>query len=125
MNCIGKNSKKYVLTEPPLASGGEGAVYNIVGDSHLLAKIYHAAKLQASPELGEKLEYMVNNPPDASVLDQIAWPIDVLRDSSGRFCGFIMPKLDAREELKNIYPYPPKAGTKINTDQKLVIAINV
>ena len=125
MNCIGKNSKKYVLTEPPLASGGEGAVYNIVGDSHHLAKIYHAAKLQASPELGEKLEYMVNNPPDASVLDQIAWPIDVLRDSSGRFCGFIMPKLDAREELKNIYPYPPKAGTKINTDQKLVIAINV
>lgn len=125
MNCIGKNSKKYALTEPPLASGGEGAVYNIVGDSHHLAKIYHAAKLQASPELGEKLEYMVNNPPDASVLDQIAWPIDVLRDSAGRFCGFIMPKLDAREELKNIYPYPPKPGTKINTDQKLVIAINI
>jgi DNA-binding helix-hairpin-helix protein with protein kinase domain len=125
MNCIGKNSKKYVLTEPPLASGGEGSVYNIVGDSKHLAKIYHVTKLQASPELGEKLEYMVNNPPDASVLDQIAWPIDVLRDSSGRFCGFVMPKLDAREELKNIYPYPPKAGTKINTDQKIVIAINI
>ena len=125
MNCFGKNSKKYTLTEPPLASGGEGAVYNIVGDNHYLAKIYHASKIQASPELCEKLEYMVNNPPDASVLDQIAWPTDVLKDSSGHFCGFVMPKLDAKEELKNIYPYPPKAGTKINTDQKLVIAINI
>ena len=122
---VGKKSNKYKLTEPPIASGGEGAVYKIEGDSHHVAKVYHASKLQASPELSEKLEYMVNNPPDPSVLDQIAWPIDILRDSSGHFCGFVMPKLDASEELKNIYPYPPKAGTRITTDQKLVIAINI
>lgn len=115
----------YQLEPNPLASGGEGSVSKLQNHPNMVAKIYHPDKLTSDPELEEKITYMVNNPPDKSVLDQIAWPMDVLRDGSKRFVGFTMPKLDTDTDLLKIYPYPPKKEMPINYEQKVIVALNI
>ncbi len=108
-----------------IKKGGEGTVYTVSGANKdkIVAKIYHQDKLTA--ELEKKIIYMANNPPSDSVLDQIAWPKDVLYNSSGNFAGFIMPKLDIDTDLKKIYPYPPQKNVAITIKHKLIIAINI
>lgn len=67
---------------------------------------------------------MASNPPDKSILDQIAWPIDCLYDGAGKFVGFIMPKLKIDAELGELYVYPAR-NIQLNNDQKVVVAINI
>ena len=86
MEYYGKNGK-YSLASQPMKQGGEGAIYAINGRSDLVAKIYFKERVTA--ELAEKLAFMSNNPPDASILSQIAWPQDVLREQNGDFVGFV------------------------------------
>ena len=116
-------SEKYIL-DRELASGGEGTIWSVKGNDKVVAKIYHQTKLESDPELESKITYMYNNPPDASILDQIAWPKELLRNN-GKFAGFVMPKLDTDTILKNIYPYPPTPKMPITTEQKIVVAINI
>lgn len=120
----GNTGAAYEL-EKQLAAGGEGAVWTVRGSGSTVAKVYHQEKINSDPELESKIRYMVNNPPDKSILDQIAWPMDILRSSNGQFMGFIMPKLDTDADLKKIYPYPPKKDMPVTTEQKLIIAINI
>lgn len=122
MEYYGKNGK-YSLASQPMKQGGEGAIYAINGRSDLVAKIYFKERVTA--ELAEKLAFMSNNPPDASILSQIAWPQDVLREQNGDFVGFVMPKLKIDSDLKEIYVYPPKKDLQITYDQKIIIAINI
>lgn len=113
----------YSLSDQPMKSGGEGAIYTIENQSGMLAKIYFADRL--SNELEKKLTLMMDNPPDASVLTQVAWPVDVLRDGSGLFVGFVMPKLSIDTDLKDIYVYPPKKTLGLTTSHKLIVALNI
>ena len=122
MEYIGKNGR-YSLASQPMKQGGEGAIYSVTGRNDLVAKIYF--KDRVSAELSEKLSFMANNPPDSSILSQIAWPQDVLRDANGNFVGFVMPKLKIDADLKDIYVYPPKKGLQITYEQKIIIAINI
>ena len=73
--------------------------------------------------LEEKLKLIVQRPPSSSVLNQVAWPLDVVYDSSGSFCGCVMPKLDITHELNEGYVYPPRTG--ITYKQKLILAQNI
>jgi len=66
---------------------------------------------------------MVNNPPDPSILNQVAWPLDVLYDIQNKFCGFVMSELNINAELKDVYQYPPTAG--LSARNKVVIAENI
>lgn len=122
MQYYGKNGT-YQLAAQPMKSGGEGAIYTVEGRNDLVAKIYF--KNAISEELPNKLTYMTNNAPDRSILSQIAWPQDILRDSSGTFVGFVMPKLSINVDLKDIYVYPPKKGVSITYEQKVIVAINI
>ena len=122
MEYYGKNGK-YSLASQPMKQGGEGAIYAINGRSDLVAKIYFKERI--TTELAEKLAFMSNNPPDASILSQIAWPQDVLREQNGDFVGFVMPKLKIDSDLKEIYVYPPKKDLQITYEQKIIIAINI
>lgn len=122
MEYIGKNGR-YSLASQPMKQGGEGAIYSVTGRNDLVAKIYF--KDRVSAELSEKLSFMANNPPDSSILSQIAWPQDVLRDANGNFVGFVMPKLKIDADLKDIYVYPPKKDLQITYEQKIIIAINI
>ena len=116
---------EYQLPDKPLAQGGEGAIYTVENKTDLVAKVYHQEKLSSDPELENKIKYMVNNTPNKSVLNQIAWPLDILYDGSRRFIGFTMPKLNTDTDLKTIYPYPPKKELPISNEQKLIVAINI
>ena len=124
MIAYGNTGTTYTL-DKQLAAGGEGAVWTVQGAANMVAKVYHQEKISSDPELEHKIRYMVSNPPDKSILDQIAWPMDILRGGNGQFMGFIMPRLDTDTDLKKIYPYPPKKDMPVTVEQKLIIAINI
>jgi DNA-binding helix-hairpin-helix protein with protein kinase domain len=75
---------------PQLQSGGEGSVHPVVGRPSLVAKVFH--RMPPDRTL-QKLVEMVRL--RNSELESVAaWPIDVLRDSSGVIRGFLMPRVD-------------------------------
>ena len=117
----GLTNRTYQLEAKPFSSGGEGDVYRIVGQNDLVAKIYHLDR--RTKELEQKVTRMANNPPAESVLNQVAWPLDVLYSMEGAFYGFVMPKLRITAELSQVYVYPPK--TSITFKQKLILAENI
>ena len=119
MRYYGISKTLYELDAKPFGQGGEGDIYYDRGDGSIVAKIYHPDRL--SEELEQKLRYMVDNPPVESILTQVAWPLDILYDSSNQFQGFVMPKLDITTELSDIYVYPPMIGY----NNKLIIAMNI
>jgi serine/threonine protein kinase len=123
MTCYGKGGLQYILSSSPIATGGEGEIYNITGQPNLVAKIYKNGK--ASGEKEQKLVRMINFPPDSSVLSQIAWPQDVLYNA-GQFIGFIMPKMKINEDLNVIYEYGSSAKYPDMTwENKIIIAQNI
>lgn len=117
------NKDIYVLEDQPMKAGGEGAIYAIQNHPDKVAKIYHADRL--SSELEDKIIFMANNPPAQNVLDQIAWPLDVVRNAMGDFVGFVMPKLQIDTDLKAIYAYPPNPKIPITCEQKVIVALNI
>ena len=106
MKLTGLQNTTYQATGTPIGSGGEGDIYRVSGapgDSGKVAKIYKSEAI--SRELEDKLKLMVKKPPNASVLSQVAWPLDVVYEN-GKFCGFIMQELSINAELGDIYKYP-------------------
>ena len=108
-----------------LIDGGEGYIYEVAGNPHLLVKSYKETDSLGEPvitqELIDKLSFMINNPPSVLLEKKvIAWPLeavcdtagdgsDVLQSISGEipdcFAGFVMPKLDMNEHLQRVYSY--------------------
>ncbi len=83
-----------------LGSGGEGAVYEIAGDTRRVAKIYHQP---ATPEKAEKLRSMAEL---ASIdLTAIAsWPLEVVCEGSrNRVRGIVLPRIDNHDEVHKLY----------------------
>ncbi|MDR2546716.1 MAG: Ig-like domain-containing protein [Lachnospiraceae bacterium] len=123
MKCKGKGGLLYELATKPIATGGEGEIFDVIGQSKLIAKIYLPGKTSLEKE--KKLVRMVDFPPDKSVLSQIAWPQDVLYES-GQFVGFIMPKMDISEDLNVIYEYGSSAKYPHMTwENRIIIAENL
>ncbi len=121
MTLHGLRGQQYQLDQKPFSSGGEGEIYRISGSNDRVVKVYK--KGRAFEELEEKIKLMVKRPPSSSVLNQVAWPIDAVYDSTDSFCGFVMPKLDITVELGEVYVYPPRTG--ITYKQKLILAQNI
>ena len=120
----GKGGKQYNLAPNPFAQGGEGKVYDVIGDNQIVAKLYKNGLNTIEKE--RKLVTMVDNPPDRAVMTQISWPLDVLYDSSNIFVGFVMPKLNINEDLNVIYEYGTTAKyPNISWTNKIVIAKNL
>lgn len=101
----GISGKSWDVADKPFAGGGEGDVFNIIGNTALVAKIYQPDKRTTERE--RKLSIMVKTKP--SVLGQYAWPFDVLY-YNGKFSGYIMPKVVGKEKLRNIYVYDNRRG---------------
>src|ERR1043166_6628956 len=76
-----------------MGRGGEGDVYALPAEPTLAVKIYH----KPTPERTRKLAVMLACPPDDPMARQgqpaIAWPCDLLRDSSNQTVGFLMPRV--------------------------------
>jgi serine/threonine protein kinase len=84
-----------------LGQGGEGAVYPLVGNGLLVAKVYHREKL--NNELEDKVKAMASRPPkdplwESQRLHSIAWAEDVLFADSNhkQFAGYLMPFIDVK-----------------------------
>ena len=124
----GKGGIQYNLEATPFAQGGEGQIFNINGHPDKVAKLYKAGKI--TPDHERKLLKMVIAPPEQDVLDQIAWPLDVLYDNN-KFVGFIMRKFKLNEDLNVIYEYGSSAkypemtwGNKIRIAKNLCVVLN-
>jgi serine/threonine protein kinase len=110
------DNRNYNLAKAPFAKGGEGEVFAI-HDTAFVAKCY----FKPSGELEEKLLYMVNHRPKASILSSIAWPLDVIYDENHHFAGFVMERLSSTRDLQEVYAYPPQFSFK----NRLIIAKNI
>ncbi|WP_431269276.1 helix-hairpin-helix domain-containing protein [Dankookia sp. P2] len=82
-----------------LGRGGEGAVFDVVGQPDAVAKVYlkppsaqHAAKLSAMARMATP-----------SLLKIAAWPTGTLQDPSGKVAGFTMPKVGGHEPVFKLY----------------------
>ena len=82
-----------------LGRGGEGAVFDVIGQPDAVAKVYlkppsaqHAAKLSAMARMA--------TPP---LLNIAAWPTGTLQDPSGTVAGFMMPKVGGHEPVFKLY----------------------
>ena len=120
---IGLTGKKYSLDNASFKSGGEGSIYSIHSMPDKCAKIYHTQNKLNETEA--KLTVMVKNPPDKSILSQIAWPLDLLYSENKQFAGFVMPKIQVSDELIGVYEYPPSKYQRLTFEQKIIIAQNI
>ena len=68
---------------------------------------------------------MVENPPNRRILSQVAWPLEVLYDEYGQFCGFVMPKLEGTVTLQVLYEYPQVKYPNMRLRNKVVVAQNI
>jgi len=127
MTVTGLLGVQYQLDPNLLGDGGEGKIYRVLGGpDKKVAKIYNQGAI--SRELVEKLGLMMINPPSASVLTQVAWPLDMIFENGNQPCGFIMPELSINTELGDIYKYnpeDPKRILPISVEQKIMIAMNI
>jgi len=120
----GKGGLQYALSPSPIANGGEGDIYDINGKPNIVAKMYKPSKINAEKE--RKLVKMIDYTPNQKMLAQIAWPQDVLYDSSGQFAGFVMPKMSVNEDLNVIYEYGASAKyPDISWENRILIAENL
>lgn len=83
-----------------LGTGGEGTVYTVDGEEHLVAKLYHQP---AGPEKGQKLVAMV-----AGCTDRLrkiaAWPTDTLHDRAATPArGFLMRRVSREKDIHLLF----------------------
>ena len=101
----GNSGKNYRIQGSPLASGGEGEIFNIIGMPDYVAKIFRYDKRTTERE--RKLSVMVSIRPN--MIEQYSWPVDVLYEN-GKFAGYIMPKIQGKEKLRDIYVFDKRQG---------------
>ncbi|HVK47851.1 MAG TPA: hypothetical protein VM488_08410 [Pseudobacter sp.] len=83
-------TKGVYTTSRLLGKGGEGEVYELLGNPAEVVKIYTDP---LSQQKANKLQLMVSRFND-QMQTYAAWPVDLVRDKRGKPCGFVMKKLD-------------------------------
>ena len=101
----GMTNKTYKTQSSPIASGGEGEIFDIIGMPGYVAKVFRSDKRTTERE--RKLSVMISVKPN--VVEQYAWPSDVIYEN-GKFAGYIMPKIQGKEKLRDIYVYDKRQG---------------
>jgi len=89
-----------IILGKELGSGGEGAVFEIGGDSQRVAKIYHRA---IATEKAAKLRSMARLA--AQDLTRFAsWPLDVLHNGNAdQVAGIVLPRVRDHDEIHKLY----------------------
>lgn len=123
MQLFGNSGARWTTEDNYFAKGGEGELYNLVGYSDLVAKIYKDGALNATRQ--EKLIYM-SSIYSSERLQQLAWPKDVLKDSYGNVKGFIMRRFSATKDLADLLDGTSKStGDNIDWLKRIVISLNL
>jgi DNA-binding helix-hairpin-helix protein with protein kinase domain len=90
-----------------LGKGGEGTVYSIQNRASQAAKIYLAGLAAGR---AEKISKMVAAKLYVSA-SSVAYPVDIVLDGRGVFCGFTMQKMSGRRPAHQLYsPHGRKAA---------------
>lgn len=116
------------LKEPPMSSGGEGAIYEIVGYPKKLAKLYfdptdavkRERKINAMVSIGENSNFL-----NTHLSDNVAWPMAPLYNTNWDFVGFGMNRIYASRELDDLYDYPPNHSADVTTEQRIDTLISL
>ncbi len=102
-----------------LGRGGEGAVFAVDGQKDRVAKIYsippERIKIQKLLAMAEAAT--------GSILKIAAWPIDLLSDSKGTVRGFMMPRVNARRDIHELYS--PKSRSESFPEANFQFLIHV
>ena len=119
------SGKQYILANV-LGSGGEGTVYNVRGDSSIVAKIYKDGKFHSVGDrqtMERKLKTMINMniPPQVDGILRLAWPLDILY-FNGSFVGFIMPAVKAECKIFDVQRADPCGSTPSTGKDKFSMA---
>ncbi len=118
-------SKQSVRLSSEIARGGEGTIYSVRDDDSIVAKIYHANRLEQGNYLflEAKLQAMLANPPRDKA---IVWPTDLLYDGQ-KFVGYLMPRLKQTVNLFELYNPQQRRAKYRGTDWRYlhVVAKNL
>lgn len=88
----------------PLGSGGEGAIYAVVHNDTLVAKVYHSSRPVPIPKLQAMLALPPLDPMAAKGHTSIAWPIDLLLSEKDlQPIGFLMRRAEMMRSIHNFY----------------------
>lgn len=94
----GINHKNYTVGQK-IGQGGEGSVYLVNESPDKVIKLY--AEIPDRDKI-DKLIFMSTIARE-EILKFAAWPTDVVRDNTGRYCGIIMRRLDAFVPLHKLF----------------------
>lgn len=85
---------------PEINRGGEGAVFELVGDTTRIAKIYHKP---APPAKAEKLRAMTGLA-SPELIKFASWPLELLHNGNpSEIAGVVMPRVSRHEEIHTLY----------------------
>jgi DNA-binding helix-hairpin-helix protein with protein kinase domain len=82
-----------------LAAGGEGTVYDVLGQPDTVAKIYHKP---LTAERAEKIEAMCGLS-TAALQRMTAWPSELVLTGNRSAAGLLMPKLQGFKDVHKLY----------------------
>ncbi|HEV2734323.1 MAG TPA: hypothetical protein VGV85_05760, partial [Longimicrobiaceae bacterium] len=92
-----------LLPGSELGAGGQATVYPVPGSDDRVAKIYH----QPTPEQERKLRLMLTHRPAGGMAGTgagvFAWPLDLLRDGGGGCVGLLLPRVDGKLRVFELY----------------------
>jgi DNA-binding helix-hairpin-helix protein with protein kinase domain len=91
-------TREVVLGEV-IARGGEGEIRRISSEQALVAKIYSGPQ---SERKWEKLRVMVARS-NQQLSGIAAWPTQLLNSLDGKPIGFVMPRVDSRRDVHEVY----------------------
>ncbi len=123
-------TKLTVDESKPLGSGGEGTIYLHASDPSVLLKIYKKQALKRSSDLEDKVRAMVEKKPRLlhhKGLTIIAWPQRLVYDSGRHFVGYLMSRVDAKNNLSHVITpgLQKKKFPKLTFYDRVVISINL
>src|SRR4051794_30499034 len=99
LKSIFDQQRKAVPLGKLLGRGGEGAVFEIVGEPDLVAKIYHPDKAR---ERQQKIAAMVASGIQ-NKLSNAAFPLSPLYEGAGTFAGFAMRRIGKQKPVHQLY----------------------
>lgn len=105
-----------------IGSGGEGKVYEVMGDATVFAKVYHAdMRLQRAPKIAAMIPLVT---PQISAF--CAWPQAMVFENR-KPCGFLMPAIPGRKEIHVLHGVKSRKAAFPQANFKFLVrvALNV
>ncbi|MFC1401082.1 MULTISPECIES: hypothetical protein [Streptacidiphilus] len=97
------DGRSVLLSDRPLKSGGEAAVYTVVGDDGVVVKVYRDTP---GPQQERRLERMLTmtplggRPTDRAQPSELAWPTAQARGADGGFLGYAMQRFGEPDHVR-------------------------